>query len=123
VEEVCRRVLILSGGRLVADGTPDELASAEGERLVVEVDGPEQARLADALAGLEGVSGAEALAPVRGGSARCALRVASRRAAAPALQQLATAEGWTLLELRHELATLEQIFLSRTRGGPAEEVA
>ena len=123
VEEVCRRVLILSGGRLVADGTPDELASAEGERLVVEVDGPAPALLAEALGALEGVAQAEVSAPLRGGSARCALQVASRRAAAPAVQQLAATEGWTLLELRHELATLEQIFLSRTRGGPAEEVA
>ena len=122
VEEVCRRVLILSGGRLVADGTPEELAAAEGEHLVVEVaDGPGGPDLAAALADLDGVREAVDVPPLRGGMARCALVVGSRREAAAEVQDLARSRGWPLLELRHELATLEQIFLSRTRGGPAEE--
>ena len=122
VEEVCRRVLILSGGRLVADGTPEELAAAEGEHLVVEVaDGPGGTDLAAALADLDGVREAVDVPPLRGGMARCALVVGSRREAAAEVQDLARSRGWLLLELRHELATLEQIFLSRTRGGPAEE--
>ena len=55
------------------------------------------------------------------GAAEVDCVVGSRREAAAEVQDLARSRGWPLLELRHELATLEQIFLSRTRGGPAEE--
>ncbi len=116
VSEVCRRALIIAGGKLVADGGLLELASGQGERLSLTllqaVDGIEQA-----LLNLSGVD--SFLGEVRGGQGRVRydLQVQDRFVTGELVAQLAQGEGWRVAELRHTSATLEDVFLHHTRGG------
>src|SRR5512137_656966 len=62
VQATCSRMLIISGGKLVADGTPDELRGREKGsryRVVVAADGAKQDAVKAKLAGLKGVSRCE----------------------------------------------------------------
>ncbi|HRX85261.1 MAG TPA: ABC transporter ATP-binding protein [Phycisphaerae bacterium] len=110
VEQVCSRIIIIAGGRLIAKGTPEELrhqVSADS-RLIAEVQGPTgDVRLAVAeLAGVTGVEVAET-------DGWCRLAISSNGSAdvrAP-LAQLVHQKGWHLRELRRETATLEDYFV------------
>jgi ABC-2 type transport system ATP-binding protein len=52
VEDLCERVVIISHGRLVAEGTVDELATAGARRLVVRLEGARDADWARAIPGV-----------------------------------------------------------------------
>lgn len=122
VQEACRRVIILTAGRLVADGDPLELAAEEDAGLGVTLRGaPEDA--AQELAELDGVVAARPLGADAGGRARYALAVEERFAAAEAVYRLAARRGWGLCELRHEVPSLESVFLRKTRGAAGGEDA
>ncbi len=119
VEEVCGRVLILAAGRLVADGPLLELGAAleaeEGEGLVVVLGAPEE-EAREALAAVPGVRSVDRVSRSGSGRLRFALTVSERFEVAPRIDELAHARNWTVFELRHEGATLERVFLARTRG-------
>jgi ABC-2 type transport system ATP-binding protein len=122
VQATCSRVMIIARGEIVADDTPEGLArkATGGRELHATIEGPGpdiEGRLAAAAAEL-GAARFEGTTP-RGGL-RCRLSVpdaAAPEEAAAALFRLAAARGWTLTELRHESASLEEIFRSLT-GGP-----
>src|SRR5439155_9521115 len=67
VSALCSRVVIIDHGRIVAEGTPEELTRAArgGERLLVEIEGsgPAIARRLDALPGIAGVALANGAGP------------------------------------------------------------
>ncbi len=115
VEEVCQRVLIVAGGRLVADGDPGALASDAGKRLIVEVSGiGDPGALMQTLGALPGVEEINSIDPLRGGDLRIELKADEPREVVGPLQ--AALVGTILLELRHELPTLEQVFMEHTAG-------
>ena len=114
VQETCGRVVILARGRVVADGTPLELAADENPELRVTLEGAEAAATAD-LADLAGVVTARHLGADDAGRQGFALEVDRRADAVRALGELARARGWLLFELRHERLSLEQVFLRRTQ--------
>ena len=114
VEEVCLRAIIIAAGRLVADGTLLELSEGEGESIAV-VLGANEDEERSALEALEGVhdvalSGRGAL-----GRVRFHLGVEERFEVSERVSRLAMERGWPLFELRHEVPTLEMVFLRRTR--------
>ena len=118
VQATCSRVLIISGGKLVADGTPDELRARERGgryRVVVESNGVPKEAIRDRLASLAGVARCEPLAR-RGRLAR----VRHRRGGASDLRKpifrAAVDNRWTLLELARESASLEDVFRNLTTG-------
>ncbi|MEZ6018688.1 MAG: ATP-binding cassette domain-containing protein [Planctomycetota bacterium] len=115
VEEVCRRALILAGGRLVADGDLLDLTGAQAARLALTLVGAETAVLEE-LRGIDGVLGVEG--PVLGGQnrARYLIEVVDRFEVAERVLAKASKRSWRVCELRHETATLEQVFLKHTRG-------
>ncbi len=114
VEELCERVLILAGGRLVADGSLTDLAAGESESLAVVLAAPEREAV-DALLRVEGVRTVRSSDDSGPGRVRLVLEVEERFAVAERVGALAHARGWPLYELAHEVPSLERIFLARTR--------
>ena len=115
VEEVCRRALIMAGGRLVADGDLLDLIGDQAERLSVTLIEPGE----DVARALQQTKGVQSLiGQVQGGNKRVRyhLEVADRFVVAERIVKLVNRENWRLLELRQESATLEQVFLKHTRG-------
>ena len=118
VQATCSRMLIISNGKLVADGTPDELRAREKAtryRLVLEANGTTADAAKAKLTALAGVVGCER---VEGepqthtfaidGTAASDLRKALYRAAVDS--------KWTLLELSRQAASLEDVFRNLTTG-------
>lgn len=121
VQAVCRRVVILSRGRVVADGSPLELAAAEREalRVTVRARDVEPGAVAVELSGVPGVAEVRPLGVDDEGHIGHALTVNERRETAVRVAGLIHARGWALIELAHELPTLEHVFLRRTESTEA----
>lgn len=117
VSAVCDRVLILSRGRLAAQGTPEELARRQAgrPRLRALVLGDAQAARA-AVQGLEGVR--EVTAAQEGGEARLEIGLAAGAGAAQqaAVSLALAAAGCPVLALEAESMSLEEVFLQLTEG-------
>jgi gliding motility-associated transport system ATP-binding protein len=113
VQQSCSRLLIISRGRIVADGPVDRLIQqAEGVvQIAVEAAGKD---VASSLAGLAGVRGVEAAHAAADG--RVAVHVTADKGAdvRPAIFDLAKARGWTLYELHQETGNLEELFRQLT---------
>lgn len=122
VEQVCRRVLIIDDGRLVADGTPEQLrtAAAGAAELLVELEAPQ----ADAQVALAALPGVAKVSGDGNGRFRLTLEGGDLRRE---VFRLAVEHGWTLLELRQTTPSLEDVFLRLTMrdttvsGAPEEE--
>jgi len=119
VEMMCRRVLIIHHGRLLADGDLQTLAAAHAaERLLVmQIFAPPEARVELArLPEVQEVKELPCATPgVREFSLRCRAGADPRRAAAA----LAVAQGWLVQEMRLEPPRLEDIFTRLTRAEAA----
>lgn len=113
VQESARRVLILAEGRLVADGTPVDLARQGSVELHCTLRGPE-VEVQSVLSALDTVAGVRLLGGDDDGRFRLALSVTQRFEAAEAVSNAAREHGWSLLELHHELPSLEHVFLAVT---------
>ena len=110
VELLCDRVLIIDGGRIVAQGTPESLQQqwVGNSVLRVEIKGaPEGA--AERLAALDGVAGVGA-----SGESSWRLECQPGQDLREAVFRLAVDNGWTLLELSHVGASLEDVFVRLT---------
>jgi ABC-2 type transport system ATP-binding protein len=118
VQATCSRMLIISAGKLVADGTPDELRAREKAtryRLVVEVNGVSADALKDKVVSVTGVAQCQTVAGEDGthtfqidGDAKIDLR--------KSLFRLAVDNKWQLLELTRQAASLEDVFRNLTTG-------
>jgi ABC-2 type transport system ATP-binding protein len=111
VEQVCDRVGVIRAGRLVAEGTVDELRGrntlrvraaplAEAERLVATLPHVERVTVVDG-----------------------ALRITTDPAEAPAINRALVGAGIAVSELRLERASLEEVFLALTEGDVAGDSA
>jgi ABC-2 type transport system ATP-binding protein len=116
VEAVCDRVVVIAGGRIAAQGTPDELRNSRRlqARVLVECKGPADS-IEATLARLSGVAKVEILPPDGDKNyVTAALRPKEgydvREEAARAVMQ----QGWPLREVRLEHATLEEFFVHVT---------
>src|SRR5438132_5921281 len=118
VQHTCSRLLIISRGRLVADGPVDRLIQqAEGAvEIAVEAAG---AGVAEALGQLPGVRRVE---PGRAADGRVAVTITADGGTdlRPEIFGLAKARGWTLYELHAERAGLEELFHQLTRGDASD---
>lgn len=107
-EQVCDRVVIINEGRIVAEGTPEDLRSQlyPGDSVYVQIGGAGRDRGEGLLKGIKGVQRVERLA---GGHTLYAKPGVDVRA--QVVQKVADA-GYQLLELRPVAVTLEDIFLT-----------
>src|SRR5881296_2728922 len=114
VQHTCSRLLIISRGKIVADGPVDRLIQqAEGVvQVAVEARGTD---VAEALRELPGVRRVEA---GRAADGRVAVTLTADGGTdlRPEIFGLAKSRGWTLYELHEERASLEELFRQLTRG-------
>ena len=109
---LCSRVVILREGRLAAVDTPAELARRveRSAAIVVRIDGPAEA-VREALAAIPGVQAIEVVpdAPAPGTTFRIAAQ--DLEPVQRAIGGAVVPRGWTLLEVRVEMPTLEDLFM------------
>ena len=126
VEAACARAIIVSKGRVVADGPLDEIrAKGSKVRYVVIVheqrtlksDGkpPSAQEVQQALQALPGVTSIREL-PTDDKAHSFELKGPLASDLRPEIFQLVVQKGWLLLEMRRETQTLEDVFKALTRG-------
>lgn len=115
VTATCDRAIIISDGRVVASGTPQELMTrGTGQAsVVVQVRGPKP-DVESALAAISGVTGVEALEAVNG-AARFRVNAGQGKDLPEQVFKAVVAKNWVLTELRPEGATLEDVFAELTK--------
>jgi len=113
VQAVCARVVILARGRVVADGSPSDLASKQSEllRLRVLAGEADRERLAERLLRLEGVKSVHGAGRDEAGVLGFSLAVEQRRETALRVAACVQERGLGLVELAHEVPSLERVFL------------
>ncbi|HLY46535.1 MAG TPA: ABC transporter ATP-binding protein [Stellaceae bacterium] len=119
VEAVCSRAVIIARGRILADGTPAELAARSRYHNAVRLDlrdGPDSS-IAGQLAGLAGVRSVE---PADDG-AGAALWVFPRdgQSIVAAVAELVRASGWRVSGISAERGRLDDVFRAITLPGAA----
>ena len=116
VEAVCDEAVIISGGRIVASGSPDELRASRRmqARVLVECRGPAE-QVKTVLSHVSGVSRVEIL---NGQEDRtytlAAVRPEPSRDVREEVARTVQQNGWPLREIRLEHATLEEFFVQVT---------
>ena len=118
VQATCSRIVIISGGKLVADGTPNDLRQRERGtryRVSVEKNGAAPEAVRDRLASLAGVARCETVA---GETGTISFAIDGKDAAdlRKTIFRAAVDNQWTLLELARESASLEDVFRHLTTG-------
>ena len=115
-QNTCNRILIINDGRLVGEGTPEDLltlASGE-EHYTLTLKGQRAAQIAGALQELPRVTKVETLN--ENGSARFRVSAEGGAELSERLFDFAVASGLKLLELNHAATSLEDVFLKLTGG-------
>jgi ABC-2 type transport system ATP-binding protein len=120
VEAVCDRVLIINQGRIIADGTPDQLHREfrGAQELQVVIRGADAEAARGALAALAGVEGVEPGAS-QDGAVALNLACGKDTDLREAVFRLCVERGWVLLEMRRKVVSLEAIFRQLTQGEAA----
>jgi len=123
VQATCSRILIISGGKLVADDTPEALRAREKGsryRVAVETNGTAQQAIREKLAGVEGVAHCDAVAS-EAGAMSFVLDSNGTTDLRRSLFRAAVDNRWPLLELVRESVSLEDVFRNLTTRDVAKD--
>ncbi|MBE7481869.1 MAG: ATP-binding cassette domain-containing protein [Polyangiaceae bacterium] len=125
VEEACARAIIVSKGRVVADGPLDDIRAKTGRvRYILTVDEtraeagnkpPKAIEIEEALGRLDGASAIREL-PTDETAHKFELSGAQDSDLRAEIFRLVVAKNWTLLELRRDAQSLDAVFRDLTRG-------
>lgn len=124
VELTCRRAIIVNQGRIVADAPLEELRGQlreERRRYLFAVGAgssgvvPGEAEVRERLRAMSWVEDATLVDRGPGEPPTWSIVASTMNDLRPELFRLAMERGWSVLELHHELATLEQVFLRLTQ--------
>ena len=114
VSKTCQRVLVISQGKIVASGTPDELTHRlQGyETVLLTAEGP----AAEMMERLQRVSGVNLVEPRDAADARVTFEVQAEKGqdVRAELARAVVESQWKLLELKTSGLSLEEIFLKLT---------
>lgn len=112
VEAVCDRAIIIAGGKVVAQGTPDELRTSRRNvaRVLVECRGPAK-EVENVLARVSGVSAVEMLHANGDKYVTAAIKPKDSYDVREEVARTVIQHGWPLREIRLEHATLEEYFV------------
>jgi len=110
VEAICNRVIIIARGKIVAQGSPQELSTrvSEGSCLIAEIKGPE----GEVKSALERLDGFQAVgAQTTNGWQHLRIEPKDGQDVREQIVQLAVQSGWPMREIRREVASLEDYFV------------
>ncbi len=115
VEAICDRLVIISGGKIVADDTPDALARqySSDRRMMVRVEGP-TFEVEKLIHGIEGVKRVNALTSREVGTTDFAIELTEGADIRRILFTKLAEKGYALLASRSMEKSLEDIFMSLT---------
>lgn len=116
VSATCSRIMIINEGQIVASGTPDELTSRsnKGNRYHVRIKA-DQAAVQSKLGAIPGVSGVVIHGAAKDWTTADVL-CSPDDDFGEAIFACAVDNGWRMAELKHETASLEEVFTQLTRG-------
>ncbi|MBX3182833.1 MAG: ATP-binding cassette domain-containing protein [Polyangiaceae bacterium] len=129
VEEACARAIIVSKGRVVADGVLDDIRAGQGQvRYTITIDeqqalrgsAPKAAQVLAALKALKEARGVREL-PTDERAHRFEVLSSDRVDLRAELFKLAFEQGWLLLELRRDAQSLDMVFRNLTKGDEAKD--
>jgi ABC-2 type transport system ATP-binding protein len=115
VEQTCGRTIIISAGKIVASGSPEELLAqfVSQAKVIAELRGPQQ-EIEQGVRGLGGVQDVELSA--NDGWVKVSVQPEPDTDVREDIFNLTTSKGWPMRELRREGATLEDFFVKVTAG-------
>ncbi|MDA0770853.1 MAG: MFS transporter [SAR202 cluster bacterium Casp-Chloro-G4] len=115
VSMICERVIIINEGQIVAEDTPEMLATRlRGvDRIELDVKGPSK-EIADAISAVEGVTDVDHHYVQNGGHTTYAVSLLPDLELRSRLASAVVTGGWELLRLQSVGMTLEEIFLQVT---------
>lgn len=120
VQATCDRVIIINQGRIVADGTTDEImARQRGGQLVQAVYAPGDVKLPPQaiVEAVQAIAGVQRVTPVQVGEAEATgVQVIAERDVRGDLFRIAADKGLLMLELHRETSSLEEVFQRVTTG-------
>jgi len=114
IEQTCNHIMVIAGGKIVADGTPEELRKAVvgPSQVMAELRGADSAELAGAVKALDGV---RSVSDSRvGGWTRLMIECDGKADRRAEVYRLVSEKGWQLRELRHSVGSLEDFFVQVT---------
>lgn len=116
VSATCDRILIINEGQIVASGTPEELTakSSRGNRYIVRV----KADRSDVEAEFRTIGGVSnvTITGVDGEWVTAEAVVTEKEEIGEKIFRSVVSKGWSLSELKHEAASLEEVFTQLTKG-------
>jgi len=115
VQATCDRAMIINRGKIVADGTIEQLetAAAGKTRIFIEIGNFGETDPMDNLKKLPGIAEI-ALLPSAGSTKAFRLELSKGADPREAVFRTAVQSGWTLLEMRRDRTSLEEVFRSLT---------
>jgi len=123
VQATCSRVIIIAGGKLVADGTPEELQARErGNRYSIIIEGAPAEAVRQKIGAISGVARCEAR-PGGNGATELIVDASGSEDLRRPLFRAAVDNGWTMLELARKSASLEDVFRKLTTEDAAAPAA
>ena len=115
VEMLCSRVIVISGGKLVADSPTDQLRTRYGNAAVVRVNAnATEAQLSESLKGIEGIQSLSFEKSETGATALIAIQ--GDLEIRPAVAKAVLSSGYDLYELSLQRNSLEDVFHILTTG-------
>ena len=115
VEMLCSRVIIISGGKLVADSPTDQLRTRYGNAAVIRVNAnATEAQLSESLKGIEGIQSLSFEKSETGATALIAIQ--GDLEIRPAVAKAVLSSGYDLYELSLQRNSLEDVFHILTTG-------
>jgi len=114
VEQTCNHIIVIAGGQIVADGTPEQLRKKVSgpSQVLAELRGAEPAELAKAVGAIGGVHKVDA-SPI-GDWTRLAIECDGKNDRRAEVYRLVAEKGWQLRELKHTGGSLEDFFVQVT---------
>lgn len=116
VTATCDRAIIISDGRVVASGTPEELMrrTTGGQNITVRIKAA-STNLEHKLASISGVDTVKELEKSKDGSSRLLVGSSGNSDIPEKIFRMCVDNSWILTELRQDGATLEEVFAELTR--------